>query len=131
MAKVTSSQILMLVAAVVAIGLIGFVVKNGQVPSPATAFAQCLTEKGAKMYGAWWCPHCTKQKALFGNAFSKVDYVECSPGGTKAMSQKCKDDGVEGYPTWTFPDGTRLSGEQSFEALGAKVGCELPAETAR
>jgi len=28
-------------------------------------FAQCLTDKGVKMYGAYWCPHCQAQKALF------------------------------------------------------------------
>lgn len=118
-------------ALVVAAGFVAFAVKVGQAPSPATAFAQCLTEKGAKMYGAWWCPHCTKQKALFGNAFGEIDYVECSPGQTKVMSPQCKDDGIEGYPTWTFPDGTRLSGEQDFATLGAKVGCEPPAEAVK
>lgn len=120
----------MAAALVVAIVFVAYAVKVGQAPSPATGLAQCLTQKGVKMYGAWWCPHCTKQKTLFGNAFGEIDYVECSPGGTKTMSQQCKDDGVEGYPTWTFPDGSKLSGEQDFATLAEKSGCEAPAAPA-
>jgi len=26
------------------------------------AFARCLTARGAKMYGAWWCPHCVEER---------------------------------------------------------------------
>jgi len=26
------------------------------------AFARCLTDRGVKMYGAFWCPHCVEQK---------------------------------------------------------------------
>ena len=25
-------------------------------------FAKCLTENGAVMYGAFWCPHCSRTK---------------------------------------------------------------------
>ena len=39
------------------------------------------------------------EKKLFGDAFKKVNYVECSPNGSKTMSQECKDAGVESYPT--------------------------------
>jgi hypothetical protein len=28
-------------------------------------FAQCLKDKDAKFYGAFWCPHCQNQKAMF------------------------------------------------------------------
>ena len=24
-------------------------------------FARCLGDRGVKMYGAWWCPHCQEQ----------------------------------------------------------------------
>lgn len=117
-------------ALVIAVLLVGYVVKGGQVPSPATTLAQCLTEKGVKMFGAWWCPHCTKQKSLFGNAFQYVEYVECSPGGTKTMSAQCQGEGIKGYPTWRFADGTELNGEQELAALATKAGCEAPAPAA-
>ena len=39
-----------------------------------------LKEKGAKMYGAFWCSHCIEQKAPFG-ARAQIPYVECFPHG--------------------------------------------------
>jgi len=90
-------------------------------------FAQCVTQSGAKMYGAYWCPHCANQKALFGeDVFNEeVDYVECAIPGQdqRAQTQVCRDAGIEGYPTWIFTDGTRLQGEQSLEKLAQQAGC--------
>ncbi|MEI8337531.1 MAG: protein disulfide isomerase family protein [bacterium] len=86
-----------------------------------TAFAQCLASKNITMYGAVWCPHCQKQKALFGAAFHYVPYVEC-PDNTKL----CEDKGVTGYPTWITASGTKLEGEQSLEKLAEVTQCALP-----
>ena len=94
-------------------------------PSPLDSFAECLTDKGVVMYGAWWCPHCTAQKQRFGNAFSKVNYFECSPNGTKAMSQECRDLGVKGFPEWRFADGSVASGERELSELAAQTGCAI------
>src|SRR5690348_14242627 len=45
------------------------------------SFAKCLSDRHAKMYGLFWCPHCADQKAMLGSAFEYVSYVECaSPG---------------------------------------------------
>ncbi|MBI4437719.1 hypothetical protein HY631_02095 [Candidatus Uhrbacteria bacterium] len=114
-------------AALVVVGLIAFAATQKAAPSPYDGFAQCLSQSGAKMYGAWWCPHCQSQKKVFGNAFSYVNYVECS-NPNRTMLQACKDLGIEGYPTWEFGDGARLGGEQSLATLSAKSGCELSAD---
>ena len=34
--------------------------------------AKSLKEKGAVMYGAYWCPHCKAEKARFGTSFQYV-----------------------------------------------------------
>lgn len=95
--------------------------------SPVAAFAQCLTDKGVIFYGAFWCPHCKAQKALFGDAVALLSYVECStPDGT-AQTKLCVDKKIGGYPTWEFTDGFRLSGEQTFAQLGEKANCPVPA----
>ena len=39
--------------------------------------AKCLTDKGAKFYGASWCSWCKKEKELFGEAAQYLPYVEC------------------------------------------------------
>jgi len=85
-----------------------------------TAFAQCLADKKVTMYGAVWCSHCQKQKALFGDAFKLVPYVEC-PDNPSA----CVAAGINGYPTWVFANGTKLEGEQSFQALSRQSSCPL------
>ena len=127
MAKTSSSSYLLYGGAVLAvIFLIAFTANQEPAPSIYDEFAQCLTEEGVTMYGAWWCPHCERQKEEFGDAFSFVNYVECSPAGTRSMSAACKAEGIEGYPTWEYADGSRVSGEQRLETLATQTGCELP-----
>ena len=89
-------------------------------------FAQCLKAKGAKMYGAWWCPHCADQKEMFGYAFQYVTYTECSPEGQRTMNETCTKAGIKGYPTWQFADGSRVEGPQPLNLLSEKTGCKLP-----
>lgn len=90
------------------------------------SFAQCITESGAKMYGAFWCPHCQNQKEDFGKSWQYVDYIECSTPDGRGQTGECRAAGIDGYPTWEFGDGSRESGELSFEFLSSKTGCMLP-----
>jgi len=125
MSKKTSTLFLYGAAILIVIGLIVFVVIQKSAPSRFDSFAQCLSDKGVKMYGAWWCPHCQKQKQLFEGAFDKVTYIECSLPD-RSMNQVCKDAKIEGFPTWEFADGTRRSGEAALEILSANASCDLP-----
>lgn len=92
--------------------------------------AQCLTDKGVKMYGAFWCPHCAEQKKSFGDDFRYITYVECDPRGENADRDACLKAGVERYPTWVFPGQEPVIGEQTPEDLARKANCEVPGETA-
>jgi hypothetical protein len=38
---------------------------TGEVSSYEAQLAQHLAETGGVMYGAYWCPHCADQKAMF------------------------------------------------------------------
>lgn len=89
--------------------------------SKIDSFAKCLTQKGVVMYGAYWCPHCQRQKKLFGDSFQYVNYVEC----TKDV-KKCQEKKIEGYPTWIFKNGERIAGEVSFDQLAQKTSCKAP-----
>lgn len=84
-------------------------------------FAACLAEKGAELYGAYWCSHCESQKEMFGPSFAKIKYVECT-----VEIEKCNEEEISGYPTWKFKDGTSMPGTQSFTVLAVKTGCALP-----
>ena len=87
-------------------------------------FAQCLTDKGAVMYGLFWCPHCEEQKKAFGPSFQNVRYVECGTPDHKEQPQ-CIQDHVTDFPTWQFGNGERHEGELPLEELAAKTGCSL------
>ncbi len=89
-------------------------------------FAECLKDEGATFYGAFWCPHCQNQKRMFGKkASDALPYVECSTPDGQNQTEVCKEAGVESYPTWTFADGSRESGELSIQKLAEKTSCPI------
>lgn len=92
--------------------------------------AQCLKDSGAVFYGAFWCPHCIRQKELFGKeGVAALAYVECATPDGNSQTQICRDKKIESYPTWEFKDGTRLTGEVSLATLAEKTSCADPSET--
>ena len=101
-------------------------------PPPAhkyDAFARCIANTSTTFYGAFWCPHCHDQKNMFGTGAQYLPYFECSePDGSREL-QTCIDRGVEHYPTWVFPDGSRLVGVVPLSTLSEKTGCPLPTST--
>lgn len=128
MDKQTRTYSLFAIIGVAGIFLAGAIVSDSQSAQIPDEFAQCLTEAGATMYGAFWCPHCQTQKDAFGKSFEYVDYVECSLPDRSGQTQECIDAGIESYPTWEFADGSRELGEVPLEVLGEITGCELPQE---
>jgi len=115
-----------LILAIVVVTLFGAVywfypIKSQPVIGKYDDFAKCLASKNITMYGAVWCAHCQDQKNLFGDSFKYVSYIECPDD-----PQKCLNEGVTGYPTWVFPDGRKLIGEQGLEKLSQESDCPLP-----
>lgn len=111
--------------AVLAVAIIVVIVfwlagSGGKVEAGTVELAACLASKNITMYGADWCSHCQNEKKAFGDAFKRVPYVECPDN-----PQKCIDAGIKGYPTWIWPDGKRLEGEQGLEKLAKESGCPL------
>ncbi len=118
------------VGAVVVIGLVVWLMMTPGKPGKLDTFATCLKDSGTKFYGAFWCVHCQKQKAMFGKSAGLLPYIECSTPNSKGTLQVCKDAKIEGYPTWILADGTRLPNEGtagvSLETLAEKTSCVLP-----
>ena len=88
-------------------------------------FAMCLNQKGIKMYGASWCPHCQEQKKIFESSQKYLNYVECSTTDGKGQTDICKNNQITSYPTWELSNGTKLVGTYSFEKLAEISGCSL------
>lgn len=115
---------------VLVVGAVIFVRNNSNYTPPERItrfddFAQCISDAGAKFYGAYWCPHCQAQKKLLENS-KKIPYIECSTPDGKAQTQICLDEKITGYPTWIYGNGTRVDGEQTLEELSTQTGCALP-----
>ena len=89
-------------------------------------FAKCLATRQAKMYGLYWCPHCQEQKAMFGESFHNVPYVECAIKGSSELAPACKMAGVKLFPSWQFGAEAPKEGVLSLDALSDKTGCSLP-----
>ena len=114
--------LLVIIVAGLGIGFGGKTEKEGKLD----AFSQCIKSSGAEFYGTFWCAHCQNQKKMFGSSKQYLPYIECSTPDGQSQEQICKDKGIEGYPTWVFADGSRLSGELSLETLANKTQCVLP-----
>lgn len=127
--KITQTTIFFIIVIVLVFGTIITVMSVGtrpNVPGKYDTFATCLKDKGAVFYGAFWCTHCQAQKKLFGSSEKLLPYVECSTPDGQGQNQVCKDKQIEGYPTWIFTDGTKLTGEVKMEELASKTSCVLP-----
>lgn len=101
-----------------------FIYKDAKAPGQYDNLAKCLTEKGVKFYGAFWCPHCQNEKAMFGKSKQYLPYVECSQPN-RDQTQICIDNKIVGYPTWVFPDGTRMEREIKPEEFPGLISCPL------
>lgn len=123
------SKIIIGIAVLLSVAVISFAIINSNLTGVTEngkydAFAQCLTDKGAVMYGAEWCAHCKEQKAEFGGSFKYIKYVEC-PDNT----QLCIDRGIQGYPTWLIGTTTMVEGydkNKTMKELSDVTGCSLP-----
>jgi hypothetical protein len=93
---------------------------------PLDKFTQCLSEKGGLFYGAFWCPHCQTQKAMFGKSQRFLPYTECSTPDGRTQTPECQRKRIAEYPTWEFAGGSRESGELPLSRLAEKTGCSLP-----
>lgn len=90
------------------------------------ALARHLNQIGAKMYSAYWCPHCYQQKQLFGKeGLNELGLVECAADGKNAQPDACVSAGIKSYPTWQIK-GQPVAGVQSLEKLADLSGYQGP-----
>lgn len=83
----------------------------------AINLAKHLRKKGVKLYTAFWCPYCHRQKERFGKEASKqLEVIECDERGVNPQRQLCRDKKITGYPTWEI-DGKLYPGNRSLENL--------------
>lgn len=124
---------------VVAVPYTPYVV-NADSSEEAMETAKALKAAGARLYGAFWCENCNKQKELLGKqAMEYVTYVECFPNGVYQNSpghdDVTKPDQIcEGYtsawPLWVIPkEGATSDGGQ--DEIGIQGQIKKPQELQR
>lgn len=91
----------------------------------AAGLARHLAASGVKFYGAYWCPHCSDQKALFGQAATLLPYVECDARSPEGQPGVCAAAGIRAFPTWDI-SGRRYEGLLSLEQLAALTNYPPP-----
>ena len=124
--KISYGKIVWIIIALAAVYGIYALVSNTGGSGKYDAFAQCLEEKGAKFYGAFWCSHCSEQKKLFGSSAKYLPYIECSTSNKQGQTSVCINANIQNYPTWEFADSSR-TGSLTLSELSQKTGCVLPA----
>ena len=86
------------------------------------SFTQCLSDKGAVLYGAYWDSSTAKQKSYFTDS-ENLEYIECGvKGDYKAQQQVCVEAGIEAYPTWIITD-EQYMGVLDKKQLSMLTGC--------
>lgn len=110
--------ILFIAIAVVIVSALGFLFYRMS-STNYDAFAQCLTSKGAVIYGNNWCSYTQEQRRMFGDSFKYLNYKVCDEN-----KQLCKEKGVSITPTWEI-DEKIYSGIQSLQTLSRVSGCSL------
>jgi hypothetical protein len=128
MMNMSKNKLIWSVVGVAFIALVVWLIVTPGKPGKLDAFATCLKDRDVKFYGAFWCPHCQAQKALFGNSSHLLPYIECS-NPDQSQNQLCTNNGIMSYPTWVFQtaSGTATTtGEQTLAELSDKTKCELP-----
>ena len=129
------NNIIYIVGGILSVGLIFWISQASSAPGKLDAFASCLDEKGVTFYGAFWCPHCASQQALFGKSAKLLPYVECSTPDGQGQLAACRDKNITNYPTWEFPPAvgttsmSRITGEVTLAQLTEMSGCPLPEGT--
>ena len=99
--------------------------------------AKHLRNVGAKMYSAYWCPHCYEQKKVFGIEALQaklIPFVECAADGVDAQPAVCQEVATKaqkatgkgfGFPTWEI-NGQYYSGQQPLTELAKISGYKGP-----
>ncbi len=95
------------------------------------ALAIHLRDTGARFYGAYWCPVCQQQKAMFEASADRLPYVECTPNGRNGVHNfACVANEIKDYPTWII-DGRRHTGIIPVAELASMSRFEWTADGAR
>lgn len=89
-----------IIAGLVVSGVTYFAQTGTVVKKDYTALVQCLNEKGVVYYKSIRCSSCRRQEALLGDAYLKLNSVECHPDGENPQVELCLAKKISKTPTF-------------------------------
>lgn len=89
------------------------------------AFAQALSDSGARLFGAEWDPTTTSQRELFQDGSQFLPYVEVTTADR--MTNEIGLNNNIGQATWIFGNGVRVEGEMTLAEISEVSGIAIPA----
>ncbi|MGI9470361.1 MAG: Ig-like domain-containing protein, partial [Rubripirellula sp.] len=98
---------------------------EGELAPDLVQFAKDLVDAGVQFFGAEWCPACTAQKELFQDGKNDLGFIEVT-NPDRTLNSIGIAENIAQFPTWDFPDGTRVVGLQTLEQLSALSGVAIP-----
>ena len=98
---------------------------EGESAPDLVAFAKALTQAGTKYFTAAWCPHCNAQKAMFDDGANYLNAIEVT-NPDRTLNEVGTANNITSFPTWEFPDGTRISGLQTLQTISERAGVAIP-----
>ena len=110
-----------IIAGVVGAGVMYFAQTGIVVKSDYSGLVEHMNKAGWVYYKSYICSNCRRQEALLGEAYNKVNAVECHPDGPNGNPELCLKNNITKTPTWILErDGVevrRVEGLQTIEAL--------------
>ena len=89
------------------------------------AFAQDLSDAGVRMFGAPWCPSCTRQKELFDDGAQFLDFIDVT-NPDRSPNQIAIDEAIASYPTWDLGNGVRRTEVLTVAEISELSGVPIP-----
>lgn len=94
---------------------------EGEDADDLVALARAISDSGTRFFGAAWCQFCTDQKELFEDGADFLPFIEVT-NPDRTPNSIATSEGINEYPTWEFPDGSRLTGVQSIQTIADRSG---------
>lgn len=118
-----------LIAGLVAAGVTYFAQTGTVVKKDYSTLAQCLNSKGVVYYKSVKCSTCRRQEMIFGEAYNKINSVECHPDGINPQPELCLSKKINKTPTFLMEvngvEIKRLEGLQQVKDLAAFANCPV------
>jgi cyclophilin family peptidyl-prolyl cis-trans isomerase len=98
---------------------------EGEPADDLVGFAKALAATTTVLYGADWHTGTTDQRQLFQDGAKYLPFVNAT-NPNRSPNQTASQNNITVYPTWAFPDGSRLEGVQSLATISLRSGVAIP-----